>query len=58
MSKDSIDVDIAVCPTCEHPMAHHDVIGRRWCAVSANADGHRDCICSGVVVAARDLTHY
>jgi hypothetical protein len=46
------------CATCEHPLAAHDAIGVRWCAATKLGVGSRACICSGVVVAARVLTHY
>jgi hypothetical protein len=52
-------VDAATrCPTCKHPLAAHDAIGVRWCAATTLGVGNRECICSGVVVAARVLTHY
>ena len=56
-----VDLPVAAaprCPTCEHPMAAHDAIGVRWCAATTLGVGSRECICSGVVVAARVLTHY
>ena len=52
-------VDAAArCATCNHPLAAHDVIGLRWCAATKLGVGNRECICSGVVAAARVLTHY
>ena len=56
-----VDVDVAtaeLCPACQHPLDSHDAIGVRWCAATKLGVGHRECICSGVVAAARVLTHY
>ena len=56
-----IDIPVVaetVCPTCQHPLTAHDAIGLRWCAATKLGVGTRGCICSGVVAAARVLTHY
>ena len=56
-----VDAPVAAetrCPTCDHPLAAHDAIGVRWCAATKLGVGKRECICSGVVAAARVLTHY
>ncbi|HZA72983.1 MAG TPA: RGCVC family protein [Propionibacteriaceae bacterium] len=56
-----VDVNVAtadLCPTCQHPLAAHDVIGVRWCAATKLGIGSRECICSGVVAPTRVLTHY
>ena len=47
-----------VCGTCDHPMTMHDVLSTRWCAATQLGVGHRGCICSGVVGAARSTAHY
>ena len=56
-----LDSDVTtadLCPTCKHPLVSHDAIGARWCAATKLGIGRRDCICSGVVVSARVLSHY
>jgi hypothetical protein len=56
-----VDVPAAAetrCPTCNHPLAAHDVIGLRWCAATKLGVGNRECICSGVVGSARIVAHY
>jgi hypothetical protein len=47
-----------LCRTCGHPLSAHDAISLRWCAASELGAENRACICSGVVQAARVLTHY
>jgi hypothetical protein len=47
-----------LCRTCGHPLSAHDAISLRWCAASELGAQNRACICSGVVQAARVLTHY
>jgi hypothetical protein len=47
-----------VCRTCGHPLSAHDAISLRWCAASDLGVDNRACICSGLVQAARALTHY
>lgn len=47
-----------LCRTCGHPLSAHDAISMRWCAASEPGVENRACICSGVVQAARVLTHY
>ena len=47
-----------LCRTCGHPLSAHDAISLRWCAASELGAQNRACICSGVVHAARVLTHY
>jgi hypothetical protein len=47
-----------LCRTCGHPLSAHDAISLRWCAASEHGVENRACICSGVVHAARVLTHY
>jgi hypothetical protein len=47
-----------LCRTCGHPLSAHDAISLRWCAASELGVENRACICSGVVQAARVLTHY
>jgi hypothetical protein len=47
-----------LCRTCGHPLSAHDAISLRWCAASELGVENRVCICSGVVRAARVLTHY
>lgn len=37
----------AACPSCRHPMADHDPIGRRYCLASATSGTARGCICAG-----------
>ena len=46
------------CPSCGHLDSAHDVIGRRWGAVSAHAAGSRSCMCSPEVQKTRVLSHY
>src|SRR5512133_1118137 len=47
-----------LCRTCRHPLSAHDAISLRWCAASELGAQNRACICSGLVQAARVLTHY
>ena len=47
-----------LCRTCGHPLSAHDAISLRWCAASELGVENRASICSGVVQAARVLTHY
>jgi len=44
-----------LCRTCGHPLSAHDAISLRWCAAGVD---NRACICSGLVQAARVLSHY
>src|SRR5215207_4843416 len=47
-----------LCRTCGHPLSAHDAISLLWCAASELGVENRACICSGLVQAARVLTHY
>jgi hypothetical protein len=35
----------AACDVCPHPLAAHDVIGRRFCAATLTGAITRGCIC-------------
>jgi hypothetical protein len=40
-----IPVPAAVCDVCAHPVAAHDVIGRRFCDATVRGTLTRGCIC-------------
>jgi hypothetical protein len=54
----NISLPSDLCSTCQHPLASHDAISKRWCAATELGVGRRDCICSAVAPAARVLAHY
>jgi hypothetical protein len=37
--------EAAGCAACPHPLAHHDAIGRRFCAATTAGATVRGCIC-------------
>ena len=43
----NISLPSDLCSTCQHPLASHDAISKRWCAATELGVGRRDCICSG-----------
>lgn len=47
-----------ICSTCQHPLALHDAIGKRWCAATTLGVGARVCLCVAVAPGARVLAHY
>ena len=47
-----------ICATCQHPVAVHDAIGKRWCAATKLGVGARACLCVAVAPADRVLAHY
>ena len=55
---DNFAPDADICRTCRHPLSAHDAISLRWCAASELGVENRACICTGLVQAARVLTHY
>ena len=55
---DNFAPDPDICRTCRHPLSAHDAISLRWCAASELGVEYRACICTGLVQAARVLTHY